>query len=415
MSSIPIKPQNLPEALIWYYIIFTYPIYFLGAHFVLAPLLATFLTGYLIFQWWNQTEETPIEERIIISSSAWVWVIAVLVIEVALIVGHLNFNLEIKRIITSSILWYRTWGLMALFPLIGHLNIRAKLIYRAICILCLQCLIIIIIGCIAKLVGIPNIVYTSPLKLLGGIPKQFEVEVFNIFSKDRLKLFALWPTFLALLCNIYFFFALQDHDKKWRLIGLFSATFMIVATQSRTATLCLPFVFISVWMLTNIFRPWVQFLLGFVSLISGLFSLKLIDFMTNFKEQFDNFRAGSSKVRNIIYRMSLRRWWNEAPIWGLSIRDSGGEVVTNLPLGSHHTWIGALFSYGLVGCGALAFAFIWSFIDLLIKAQTSETAKVGLSVILILFICSLADNIEFFSYLYWPGLIILGIAFNENQ
>ncbi|NJL10702.1 MAG: hypothetical protein HC908_12445 [Calothrix sp. SM1_7_51] len=149
MSSISIKPQNLPEKLIWYYIIYTYPMYLLGAQYNCATLLATFLTCYLLWKWWNQTENTPTLERINISVTSWVWLLAVVVIEIALVIGHLNFNLDASQIIRSSLNWYRNWGIFALFVLVGHLNIRTKLIYRAACILSYQSLFIVIISSLA--------------------------------------------------------------------------------------------------------------------------------------------------------------------------------------------------------------------------------------------------------------------------
>ena len=413
MSGISIKPQNLPEKLVWYYIISTYPVYFLGAHFVLTPLLASFLVVYLILKWWNQTEETPLAEKITISPSVWVWLLAMLVIEFALIVGHLNFDLGIPTLIKSSQIWYRSWALFALFPLAGHLNIRPQLIYRAVCILCLQSLIMVLIGTITNFIGIPNITYISPLKATGGMPIQYEAKIFHGIQ-ERLVLFAIWPTFLALLGSMYFCFSLQEIDKKWRFIGILSSILMIITSQSRTATVGLPLIIAAVWFLTNIYKPWVQLATAFMSFWIGVFAQALIDFIKNFKEEFDNFRAGSSKIRAIIYRMTLERWWHEAPIWGFGIRDETPAITVHLPLGTHNTWFGALYSYGLVGCVALAVAFLWSFIDLLIKAQTSDVAKVGLSIILVLLLGSLADNLEFFTYLYWPGLIILGIAFKEN-
>jgi hypothetical protein len=414
VSSILIKPQNFPETLVWYYIICTYPIYFLGAQFVLAPLLASCLVVYLLIKWWNQTENTPKAEKITISITAWVWVGAVIVIEVALIVNHIILEFETRRIITSSLLWYRTWGLFALFPLAGHLNIRPKLIYRAVCILCLQSLVVVIIGVIAGFLHLPSISYISPLKAVGGDEEMYLVKFFHTL-RDRLELFAIWPTILALAASIYFCFALQETDKKWRCIGLFTSIFMILAAQARTATVGLPFVLGLVWFLTNFVRPWVQFATGFMSLLMGMFAPIVIDFLKVFKEQFDKLRSGSSKVRAAIYRISLERWWNESPIWGLAVRERGPEVIVNLPLGSHHTWFGTLYSYGIVGCAALAVAFLWSFFDLLIKAQTSEDAKVGLQVLLVMLICSFADNLETFAFTYWPGWLILGIAFKQSS
>jgi hypothetical protein len=412
----PLKPQNLPETLVWYYILYTYPIYFLGAQFVLAPLLATFLTGYLLNKWWHQTEETPAAEKITISPSAWVWVIAMLILEVALIVGHFNFDLGMGEIIRSSVLWYRTWALWALFPLVGHLHIRPKLIYRAVCILCLQSLIMVVIGNLATVGHIPNIHYISPLKALGGGAKPYEVDFFHNSISERLKLFAVWPTILAFICNVYFCFALGESDKRWKFIGMFSSVVMVALSQSRTASLALPFVLLTVWVLTNFIRPWVQFATGFVSALAGMFAPALIDSLKSFKAQFDKARAGSSKIRKIIYRLSLDHWWNEARIWGHGVRaEKGPPITVNLPFGSHHTWFGVLYLHGLVGFVTLAITFFWTFVDLLIKAQTSDTAKMGLRILFMIFICSLADNLEFFAYLYWPALIVLGAAFKESQ
>jgi len=42
-----IKPQNLEEKVVWYYIIGTYGLYFLGAQFVVAP-VAWLLVLYLL-------------------------------------------------------------------------------------------------------------------------------------------------------------------------------------------------------------------------------------------------------------------------------------------------------------------------------------------------------------------------------
>ncbi|MBW4611986.1 MAG: O-antigen ligase family protein [Desmonostoc vinosum HA7617-LM4] len=416
MSSIAIKPQNIPETLIWYYIILTYPIYLLGAQFVFAPILATVLVVYLLKKWWNQTESTPSNEKIIISLSAWVWLIAILVIEIALVVVTVNSNLRIFEIIAASVLWYKTWGLLALFPLISHLKIRPKLIYRAICYLCLQSVIITLIGTLYLSLHFPNIIYTSPLQIFGSGPKPYEVAIFNNIIHERLTLFGVWPTIFASLCNIYFYCAMQESDKKWRYIGIFSSILMIILSRSRTATLCLPLVLFTVWFLTNVIRPWVQLTTGFVSFLIGIFAPTLINWFQAFKDSFDRARSGSSEIRATIYRLSLNSWWNEAPILGHGVRQKYGPfIAAKIPLGSHHTWIGILFTHGLVGCFALAVAFLWSFIDLLIKAQTSETAKVGLSILLIIFISSFADNVEFFAYLYYPGLIILGSAFQEGS
>ncbi len=85
-----------------------------------------------------------------------------------------------------------------------------------------------------------------------------------------------------------------------------------------------------------------------------------------------------------------------------------------MPVGTHHTWFGILFEKGLIGLSALAVAMLWSFIDLLYKAYDSTTAKVGLNMLLIMFFFTFGENIEVLAYLYWPGLVMLGIAFKAE-
>jgi hypothetical protein len=415
MSSISIKPQNLPETIVWYSIIMTYPMYVLGAQYVIVPLLATLLTAYLIKKISNQTTETPSHEKIIISSTTWIWIIAILIIEFALIIGHLDFNLDIRRILTSTLLWYRSWAMFALFPLVGHLNIRPQLIYRAICILCLQSLIITIIDGLAILLNIPSIIYISPLSILGGGEKQYEVEIFHNFITHRLQLFATYPTILALVCCLYFSCVLHEKDNTWRYVGVFSTILMLILSQSRTATIGLPLVLMIVYIFTNWKNPFVQYVTGIFTFISTTLLPTVIETVKTFKDGFDNLRSGSSEIRYNIYQMTLDAWFKEAFIWGFGVRqEKGPKILAYLPLGSHHTWYGILYSHGLVGFTALFIAFIWSFINLLIKAQQLDIAKLGLNILIILFICSLADNIESFTHIYYPALIILGISFKSE-
>ncbi len=422
MNKIIIKPQNLPEKLIWYYIIGTYPIYLLGGQFVCATFLATFLTFYLLRKWWEQTEETPIEEKITISPSAWVWVFAVMVIEVALIMGHLDFDLGIGQILKSSLNWYRNWGLFALFilagHLTGHLNIRSKIISRAVCIFCLQSLIVVIICSLAQALKIPIYSYVSPLKAFGGVSDSYRIYLFYVLDENqpRLQLFAPWPPALGLIGNIYFCLAQQEMNKKWRFLGMIGAVAMVFGSVSRLSIVCLPLILGAGWILSNLVRPWMHFLVAFVSTLLGIVSSTLISFLDSFKDQFNQARSGSSEIRARLRRMAKDAWLNEAPIWGHGrLEDKGTAYVAFKPIGSHHFWFGLLYTHGLVGFVALAVAFLWSFIDLLIKAQTNENAKVGLSIILVLFFFTFAENLETLAYIAWPGFLMLGIAFKESS
>jgi hypothetical protein len=422
VSNNSIKPQNLPEKLVWYYIIGTYPIYLLGGQFVCATFLATFLTFNLLKKLWNQTEDTSIEEKIIISPSAWVWIVAILVVEIALIGGHLDFDLGIGQILKSSLNWYRNWGLFASFilagHLTGHLNIRAKIIYRSVCIFCLQSLIVVIICSLAQALKIPIFSYVSPLKAFGGVSDSYRIYLFYVLDEyqPRLQLFAPWPPALGLIGNIYFCIAQQEMNKKLRFFGMVGAVAMVFGSVSRLAIVCLPLILVSGWILSNLVRPWVHFLVGSVSTLLGIVSSTLISFLDSLKDQFNQARSGSSEIRARLRRMAKDAWLNEAPIWGHGrLEDKGSAYLAFKPIGSHHFWFGLLYTHGVVGCVALAVAFFWSFINLLIKSQTNENAKVGLNIILILFFFTFAENLETLAYITWPGFLILGIAFKESS
>jgi hypothetical protein len=57
---------------------------------------------------------------------------------------------------------------------------------------------------------------------------------------------------------------------------------------------------------------------------------------------------------------------------------------------------------------------VWSLVEMLLKAQASRTARCGFSMMLILLLYSFGENLEILVYLYWPALIIVGIASRQR-
>lgn len=328
-----IKPENFEEKLVWYYLIGTYGFYILGAQYISSAAVAWVLTLYLGKKLWQQTENTPDAEKIIIPSATWVWIVSILVMEFTLIVGHIDFALGMGKVITSSINLARSWVLLALFPLIGCLRIRPQLLYRGVCIVCLQSLLFIPICYLASVLHLPSILYTSPLKLIGGGGIQYYfVKLYDFSLEDnqnRLSLFAPWAPALGLIANIYFCLACQEANRKWRWIGMMGAIAMIVVSISRLAILCLPGVAFLTWILVNFTRPIVQITSGVASLLTGMVAPQLIEFVQDSKERFSKARASSSQVREVLGRIALERWWNEAPLWGHGIVDPRGPAVTS--------------------------------------------------------------------------------------
>jgi hypothetical protein len=410
-----LKPQNLPEKLIWYYLVCTYPIYYLGGQYLLAPLLGCFLALYLVWQWWNQTPATPLDEQITIPVAVWIWIVGILMIEIALIIGHFDFNLGLGKTISSTInRWLRTWMLFPAFMLAGSLKIRPQLIYRAVCIVCIQSLLMAVI---ASGLNLPDVSYTSPLRVFGG-GNFYNVYAFGTLLDSgelRLILFAPWSPALGLVANVYFFLASQEKNPTLKWLGIIGAIAMIVGSVSRLAIICLPLTLAISWFLMNIYRPLVQLGTGLAAFLAGFLAPTMINNLQLAREEFSKSRAGSSRVRAVLGRIALYRWQKEAFFWGHgSVGEHGPKVTGRMAIGTHHTWFSILYTHGLIGCLGLAVPLAWSLVELVFKAQNSQIAKVGLNIILVLIIFSGGENIDSLTYIYWPGLIILGISLKDQ-
>ncbi len=411
------KPHNFEESLIWYIIIGTYGIYALGMVFSVYSLLAWVLSGYLVFKIFLQTRNTPSPEKIRIPWITWLWGICSLITLFTTYVGIADFNLGNTVLLRTVLGWLTSTAIVPLFLLSGCLNIRPQLIYRAVCILCLQSLIAIPIAYAAYYMNLPDILYTSPIeRLIQNGPIFHNVGFYTSdYGVDnvRLFLFTPWCPALGLVSNIYFFIALQESNKKWRYIGIVGAIAMNIVSLSRAALLTLPIVLILIWSLKNFNRPRIQITAGIVSFIAGIFSTPLANTATEFVDYFHSSRADSSRVRAALQRVGIEAW-KEAPIWGHGTQKPGPPVLANLPIGSHHTWVGLLYTKGIVGFTALLVPILCSFIELLMKMRHSKIAETSLSILLVLILFSFGEQIDILGYICWPGLIIMGIAFKQN-
>jgi hypothetical protein len=423
MSSESLKPQNLPEAIVWYFIVGTYVVYIFGAYYLVTAFIGTFLLWHLVNKWRSQTDETPEHERVVIAPLAWAWLGAIMIVELALIVSHFNYELGIGKIIISTSHWYRTWAIFAIFPLVGHLEIRPQLIYRAICVLCLQSIIVAGVGTVLSFAISADISYVSPLQISGGDIIHYEVHlIHSLFNSpwndNRLQLFAPWATGLGMAGNTYILLALQETDYKWRTVGIIGSVMMVIFSWSRLAVVTLFFMPIILWILSNFIRPWVQFTTSIICFLSGIFFVNIIDLIYLFQSKVDSLRSNaksSSNTRKAIYELTLYRWRTEAPIWGHGVAgDKGPALIDHYPIGSHQTWYYLLYAYGLVGFLPCLLVVIWTFIKLLLQAQDNQQAKLCLGILLVVLLNSFTDNIQSFAYLYWPVLVMLGIHLKQS-
>ncbi len=88
-----LTPCNFEERVIWHTMTWTYGLYTIGGLYIAAPVIAWMLLCYLCKKLWMQNPQTPVAERITIPWGVWVWVIAMLMMLLGLVMGHLDFNL----------------------------------------------------------------------------------------------------------------------------------------------------------------------------------------------------------------------------------------------------------------------------------------------------------------------------------
>lgn len=414
MVSPDIAPENYEERLIWYAITGTYVFYVLGALYIVAPALAWLLCFRLLrhYVWPWYVGRTPLQVHIPLA--VWVWIAGMLVMLLALVIGHINFELGMGKLLKSAVGWAKGWALFALFPLIGCLPIRPQLIYRASTIVAYHTLMLLPVFIAAYVLHLPMTLYVSPLQVVGGAGLEFFA--FTLYEIEpsggvRWRFFTPWAPAAGFVGNIYFLFALQESQPKWRWLGIAGSIAMILLSKSRLALVVLSLVWLSTRVCSALTRPATYFVTATSATLAGFFGVPIVDFLDRLQDAFRSARADSTRVRDALGRIAFERWSTEAPVWGHGIPEPGPHLVEYMLIGSHHSWYGLLFIKGMVGLLALAIPLLWSFCTLLIRAQSSPLAALGLSFVLTLTWYTFGENLEILAYLFWPALVVMGTAF----
>ena len=313
------------------------------------------------------------------------------------------------------------WALFAVFICIGAtMRIRPAVVYRASAVLSAQTLALTPVFLLAFFAGVPRTLYISPLEIVGGPgPEFFRVAFYIVGGAGdiggvRLGYYAPWAPAAALVASIAFFLALFDKDVRWKAIGIASACVMCVLSQSRMSFVSIPFTCLFILGFSNLTRSISYFaVLGVV-----LAAIPLTEQIQTKAEdtivQFNNARAASSRVRATLQTIARHRWEAEAPIFGHGIVERGPHLVEYMPIGSHHSWNGLLYVKGIVGVIALAAPFALSILVTILKSQADRSARAALSMLLTLFVFSFGENLEILAYLFWPGLVVIGISMRRR-
>ena len=418
MAELSANGKTPEEALVHWVIVGTWGIWLVGGLYHVYPILAWTLGAWGFARRFGLTSTDPKALKPL-PLAVWIWIIGMALMALALIIGHVNFEFPVLDIIKSLLGWMKGWALFAVLPFAGaSLRIRPQVLYRALNILSAQTLLIAPFFVAASMSGLPPVLYTSPLFYLGGAPHTF----FDVGSHwidpgspdIRFRFYAPWSPAMAFTAQLAMVIGLFDRDWRWRIVAVVTAVVVCTLAKSRLSVVGLPLLMLAIPALSQLYRPAMVGLAG-ATTIGAIFMFKTVSILIDSGvSTFNSARADSSRVRATLQRIAFHRWETEAPLFGHGAVERGSHLVEFMPIGSHHTWYGLLFVKGGAGFLALAGPFLWTFVEILIKAQRDCAARATLGVLLVMFINSFGENLEILCYLAWPGLLLMGIALSRR-
>ena len=415
VPSQAIRPQNAAEAMVWYPLVWTWPFYAIGALYVVGPVLGWLIGGLaLLSLYLGPAIRHDLRATGPVPGLVWLWAAGMIVMLIALWVGHLDWGFSTVAIIKSSIGWAKGWALIVLFLLAGAvLPIRWQLLIRAQSVLGLWTLILTPVLVLGYLAGLPEQLFVSPLRKVGGPgPEYFGVYVFTYDPASwtpRWQFFAPWSPFAALLGVIMVLFALEEEHRGWKAVAIAAGVAMIVLSKSRMGMVGLVACTVIPRLLPFLLKGWAWTVLAGFAASMAVLGTALVGQIESAIAGFRGARADSTRVRETLQRIAAERWETDAYWWGHGTVQPGPHLVEYMPIGSHHTWWGLLFVKGMVGFLAYLVPFAAHALRVTIDATLHPRGRLPVGIILTMLLLSFGENIEIQVYLLWPALVALGI------
>jgi hypothetical protein len=411
--------MTLPERIVSHAIVWTWGYYAFGALYVVGPVLAWTLAGLAALSLYlGPALRADLRPTGPVPGLVWLWCAGMAVMLVALWGGHLGWNLGLGSTIKSSIGWAKGWALMALFPLAGAvLQIRREVLVRATCRLGLVTVCLLPVLAAAPLLGLPERVFTSPLKAVGGPgPEYFTVYFYTLDPASwtpRWQFYAPWSPFAGLLGVVAVLFALEEKHRGWMAAGLLAGVAMILMSKSRMSLVALVGASVGPRMMPLMLKVWAWTAASALTASLAMAWVPLVAGITDAVAAFKGARADSTRVRETLQRIARERWAEEAVWFGHGRVEPGPHIVEFMPIGSHHTWWALLFVKGVTGFVAWAVPFLAHLAVTAVDAVRHPQGRLPFGIMLVILILSMGENVEIEAYLLWPALVMLGVHLRE--
>jgi hypothetical protein len=420
MAASTDHPQILPERLIAATITGSWALWLVGGLYIAGPLLGWTLAVLVVRAWYFGPALPEEEAGLAIGFTVKLWLAGMAAMLVILLLGHANFSLGTAQTIKSAVGWAKGWALIALFPLAGAaLPIRGEVIYRAVCQLGKQTLILLPLFLAAPFIGLPETLWVSPLKILGGSGDEYFAAVLYTLEPGvgtpRWQFYAPWSPAAGMIAVIHLICALEEKDLRWKLIGIAAGLAVALLSQSRLALVALAVIWPLAWGASRLNRAGTWFAGVPVLVLGSWFAPALIAFAEQAQADFAGARADSTRVRATLGRIAIERWQNEAWWFGHGIVERGPHLVEYMPIGSHHSWYGLLFVKGFAGLLALAVPMGATVLTCISAAMRDRAGRTALAMALVYALYSFGENLEVLTYLCWPALVLIGVGMRKAQ
>lgn len=418
MAASATDPRALEDRVVGLSLALTWPCYAIGGLYVLGPVLGVTLTGIYLLRAYLAPMLPGAQRPPGIPIGVWIWIAGMIVMLISLLVAHFANNLGTGQTIKSTIGWAKGWGLFAMFALAGAcLRIKFETVIKGAAITGLISLLLTPALFMAPKVGLPEVLFVSPLKAVGGPgPEFFAVQLYSINPGDgtaRWRYFTPWSPAAAYIGNLYLILALEDKRPVWRIIGVVSALAIIVLSASRLGLAAAMAVWPTAFGVSQLRRS-VLWIFGSIPTFGmALFAQPILIKVNDTLDAVRGMRADSNRVREALGRIAVDRWRTEAPMWGHGVVENGPHYVEYMPIGSHHTWFGLLFIKGITGVFAFAIPLLWSLAEFTLLALSSPKGRAALAITLLMVLFTVGENLEMLIYLFWPGLVVMGMAMRE--
>jgi len=382
-----------------------YPLYAAGALYVVYPVFAWYLFLQVFV---GRLRNQSLRLHPLIS----LWLISMLAMLVILVIGHIDWQLGATATLKSAVGWAKGWALIAIFIFAGTLLTDRSVLIRAACSVGFWTLCLTPLFMFAALVGLPDMLYTSPLRVIGGSTAEyFTISLYEIdpgFGVSRFRYFAPWAPAIGLIGNLLLLLCMLETEPRRRRVGIAGALLMIALSLSRLGwivALAVPAMLFALSRAQNA-KLWIVGVATFA--VFSIFGAQMMALLVDGYEGLKAARSDSTLVRQYLADIALSRWWDEALLWGHGRIESGPHLVQYMMIGSHHTWYGLLFVKGIAGALALALPLCATLLVLIPASIRCPDTRTALGIVTVLVLYSFGENLEMLAYLYWPALIFLG-------